>query len=74
LRAAKAGRIENAARLWGYADQLAENGAFRQQNERQAIDALAALLSGALPTDRLEELKAAGRRLSEDEADAQALA
>jgi tetratricopeptide (TPR) repeat protein len=74
LRAAKAGRPEDAARLWGYADHLAERGSVRQILEQRAVVALSALLRAALGPVRLEELAAAGRYLGEDQAIALALA
>jgi tetratricopeptide (TPR) repeat protein len=73
LLAAKAGRAENAARLWGYADSLAEGGTARQVHEQRAIEALAALLRAVVSPARLEELVAAGRHLGEEQAIALAL-
>jgi tetratricopeptide (TPR) repeat protein len=74
LRAAKAGRPEDAARLWGYADRLAEGGSVRQINEQRTVDALSALLRAVVAPVRLKELVAAGRYLGEEQAIALALA
>ncbi|MEI9984105.1 MAG: tetratricopeptide repeat protein [Aliidongia sp.] len=70
LRIAKAGRPKDAAQLWGYADRC---GTVWQINEQRAIEALAALLRGVMDPARIEELMAAGRHLSEDQAIALAL-
>ncbi|HVJ51227.1 MAG TPA: winged helix-turn-helix domain-containing protein [Aliidongia sp.] len=74
LRVAKAGRPEDAARLWGYADRTARIGAFRQVNERRAVETLATLLRRDLGTTRLEQLVAEGRHIGEEQAIALALA
>ncbi len=73
LLAAKRGRLEDAARLWGYADR-GPNLAGRQVNERRAIETLAALLLDELDPDRLETLRLEGGYLDEDHAVALALA
>ncbi|HVJ54569.1 MAG TPA: winged helix-turn-helix domain-containing protein [Aliidongia sp.] len=65
LRAAKAGRLEDGARLWGYFDHV--NRGPHQLNERRAIEALDALLHDRLPPGRTEELRDAGRYLSEEQ-------
>jgi tetratricopeptide (TPR) repeat protein len=72
LRAAKAGRPEDAARLWGYVERAGSSA--RQINERRARDALAALLREVMAPTRIEELMTAGRHLDEDQAAALALA
>jgi tetratricopeptide (TPR) repeat protein len=73
LRVAKAGRPEDAARLWGYADR-AGAATVRQTNEQRAIGALSTHLSVTLSPARLEELRMAGRHLGDEEAIALALA
>ena len=73
--AGKAGRFENAARLWGYTDaELARRGNPRQPNEQQAIDDLARCLGAALAVPELARLQAEGAQMSEDQAVALALA
>ncbi|MEI9985870.1 MAG: hypothetical protein WDN69_23410 [Aliidongia sp.] len=74
LRVAKAGRSEDAARLWGYADRIAESGTTWQINSQNALDALAALLAQVMDSARIDMLMAAGRHLGEEEAVALALA
>jgi predicted ATPase/DNA-binding winged helix-turn-helix (wHTH) protein len=74
MRAAKAGRLEDAARLWGYADRLAKTGSVWQIHEQQAVEALSALLHAAVAPARMEELVAAGWHLGEEQAIAIALA
>ncbi|HVJ54570.1 MAG TPA: winged helix-turn-helix domain-containing protein [Aliidongia sp.] len=66
LRAAKAGRPEEAARLWGYFERV-NHGAL-SVSEGRALDALRAVLHDRLPPGRAEELREAGRYLSEDQA------
>jgi tetratricopeptide (TPR) repeat protein len=73
LRAAKVGRSEDAARLWGYAERVGSS-TVPQIHERRAVDALAALLRDAMAPARIEELMTAGRHLDEDQAAALALA
>jgi predicted ATPase/DNA-binding winged helix-turn-helix (wHTH) protein len=65
LRAAKLGRTNDAARLWGYAER---NGQDRQPNEQTAIDALQALLRLNLTEEQIENLKDSGRHLSDEQA------
>jgi predicted ATPase/DNA-binding winged helix-turn-helix (wHTH) protein len=67
LRVAKAGRPDEAALIWGYAERNVEPGVERQINEQRAADMLMALLSGAIESARLDQLMAAGRYLSEDQ-------
>lgn len=74
LRAAKAKRGEDAARIWGYADRITGSGADWQINEQRAADALVVLLRDTMDPVRMQQLMAAGRYLSEDEVIALALA
>ncbi len=74
LRAAKAGRPEDAAQLWGYADHRAGSSTNRQINEQRAADTLVTLLHDQMEPVRMEQLMADGRYLSEDQAIALALA
>jgi hypothetical protein len=74
LRVAKAGRPDHAAQLWGYADRVAGSAADRQVNEQRAANTLVALLRDTMEPVRLEQLMAAGRYLSEDQAITLALA
>ncbi len=74
LLAAKRGRLEDAARLWGYYADRGTNAAARQANERRAIETLAALLQNRLDPARLETLRLEGRHLDEDQAIALAFA
>ncbi|HVJ54568.1 MAG TPA: winged helix-turn-helix domain-containing protein [Aliidongia sp.] len=64
LRVAKAGRLEDAARLWGYFDHF--NRRTPEVNERGALDALTALLHDRLSPGRADELREAGCYLDED--------
>ncbi|HVJ54986.1 MAG TPA: winged helix-turn-helix domain-containing protein [Aliidongia sp.] len=64
LRLAKAGKIEDAARVWGYAEPT---GTVWQTNERRAIESMEALLREGLTAERLQELMEAGRHLGEDQ-------
>ncbi|HVJ55575.1 MAG TPA: winged helix-turn-helix domain-containing protein [Aliidongia sp.] len=73
LRLAKAGRPEDAARLWGYAERVIGKGVVRQKNERRAAEALEALLRATIPSEQREGLVTIGRHLSEDQAVALAL-
>jgi hypothetical protein len=72
LRVGKAGRLDDAARLWGYFEHA--NREPLQINGRRALDALGALLHDRLPAGRVEELREAGRYLNEDQATALVLA
>jgi predicted ATPase/DNA-binding winged helix-turn-helix (wHTH) protein/tetratricopeptide (TPR) repeat protein len=74
LLAAKSGRLEEAARLWGYIDRIPDNAAVHHVNEQRALDALAALLRGTLNPARLEQMRLEGRYLDEDQAVALAFA
>jgi tetratricopeptide (TPR) repeat protein len=69
LRAARAGKLQSAGRLAGYADSVhAANGAARQFIEARTRDRLAAVLREKLPADEVDRLLAEGARMSEDEA------
>jgi len=72
LRAAKAGKLEDAARLMGYLDHV-DRGPL-SFNETRALDTLRGLLHDRMPPGRAEELREAGRYLDEDQALALALA
>ncbi len=74
LRVAKAGREEDAAQIWGYADRMAGNASYRQINEQRAAAALTQMLRDSIEPIRMEQLVTAGRNLSEDQAIALALA
>ena len=68
LRAALAGKIENAARVAGCADAIfAAKGATRERNEARARDRLRALLREKLSVDTLERLLAEGATMGEDQ-------
>jgi tetratricopeptide (TPR) repeat protein len=74
LRAARAGKIENAARLAGYADSAyATKETLRGPNEGRARGRVQALLQEKLTCDELARLAIEGAALSEDEACALAL-
>ena len=73
LRAAKAGRPEDAARIWGYAGHIAGSAADWQINEQRAAETLMALLGDTMDPVRTEQLIAAGQYLDEDEIIALAL-
>jgi len=69
LRAARAGKLDSAGRLAGYADAVhAANGAARQFIEARTRDQLHAVLREALPSHELDRLLAEGAKMSEDEA------
>jgi tetratricopeptide (TPR) repeat protein len=69
LRAALAGKLEDAARIAGYADSryTAQNET-REPNEARACERLQALLRDKLDAEKIERLLAEGAKLSEDEA------
>ncbi|HVJ55294.1 MAG TPA: winged helix-turn-helix domain-containing protein [Aliidongia sp.] len=73
LRLAKAGRPEDAARLWGYAVHVAEIDVAEPSNERRAAETLKALLPELLPPEQLSKLLRMGQYLDEDQAVALAL-
>jgi hypothetical protein len=74
LRVALVGKIENAARLAGYADSAyTTKEASRGPNEARARGRLQALLQEKLTRDELARLAIEGAALSEDEACALAL-
>ncbi|HVJ55576.1 MAG TPA: winged helix-turn-helix domain-containing protein [Aliidongia sp.] len=73
LRAAKAGRPDDAARLLGYVSSGIETGAFQQFSSKRALASLDTLLRDALTADRMEQLVETGRHLNEDQAVALAL-
>ena len=64
LRLAKAGKVEDAARVWGYAEPA---GTAWQPNERRAVESVKALLREELTPERLRELLKTGRHLGEDQ-------
>src|SRR5206468_6931253 len=69
LRAARAGTVENAARIAGYADaSFTAKQATRDGNEARSRAAVQALLSERLHPDRLEHLMREGAGLTEHEA------
>jgi predicted ATPase/DNA-binding winged helix-turn-helix (wHTH) protein len=69
MRAARAGKLENAARIAGYADAChAEREAIRDPNDARAPASLHALLREKLPAGKRETLLAEGAALSEDDA------
>jgi hypothetical protein len=69
LRAALAGKLEDAARLAAFADStFTAKETSRQPNEARARDRLEALLREKLAPDELERLLAEGAALTEDEA------
>jgi tetratricopeptide (TPR) repeat protein len=74
LRAAKVGRSEEAAQLWGYAERIAGNGTVWQVNEERAARTLATLLGEVLTSAHMEQLRGRGRHLDESQAIALALA
>jgi tetratricopeptide (TPR) repeat protein len=65
LRAAKGGRMDDAARLLGYAGR---NGAERQTAELRAVETLKDILGRHLAPERLGRLTAEGRLLGDDQA------
>lgn len=74
LRAGLAGKLDNAARIAGYADAVhAAKQSLRQPNEARAHARLIAVLRERLDHDRLAQLMASGAALSDDEACAIAL-
>jgi len=69
LRAARAGKLENAARIAGYADAcFTAKQVTREPNEARTRSALKILLCKRLGSTQLEGLLAEGARLSEREA------
>jgi predicted ATPase len=69
LRAARAGKTENAARMAGYADAcFTAKQASREPNEARTRAALAILLRERLASAKLEALVGEGARLTEREA------
>ena len=69
LRAARAGSVENAARIAAYADAcFAAKQATREPNQARARAALQALLCERLPPATIEGLLGEGARLTEHEA------
>jgi tetratricopeptide (TPR) repeat protein len=66
LRAARAGKIENAARMAGYADAcFTERQASREPNEARTRSALEVLLRERLSSTELEALLVEGAQLTE---------
>jgi tetratricopeptide (TPR) repeat protein len=69
LRAARAGKVENAARMAGYTDAcFVAKRTTREPNEARSRAALQALLCERLPATALASLLAEGGRLTEREA------
>ncbi len=69
LRAGLAGKIQNAARLVGFADATcAAKRWIRQPNEARARGRLQALLDEKLSPDELEQLLTEGAKMNEEEA------
>jgi hypothetical protein len=69
LRAARAGRLENAARMAGYADACFKaKQASREPNEARARAALETLLRYRIASAKLKELLDEGARLTKREA------
>jgi len=69
LRAARAGKLANAARLTGFVDSAhTAKKAIRQPNEMRAHAQVQTLLRERLAPDELECLLAEGAKMSEDEA------
>jgi predicted ATPase/DNA-binding winged helix-turn-helix (wHTH) protein len=71
---ARQGRVEDAARLVGYIDNSRTDEMIVQSpSQRTSYDEAVRIASSALSKDEFKRLKAAGARLSEDEAAALAL-
>ena len=69
MLAAQCDRIEDAARLAGYAEAaLVAHGRVRQPNEMRARASLDAMLRVRLSADSLERLRADGALLSQEDA------
>jgi tetratricopeptide (TPR) repeat protein len=68
LRAALSGKLDNAARLAGYADSMFGARQPREPNEARARGRLQNLLQENFPPDELESLQAEGARMTEDDA------
>jgi predicted ATPase/class 3 adenylate cyclase len=66
---ARRGRIDDAARVWSYAEHVfAAEGRFPRLVARQIRERLLALLAAERPSDTLSRLYDEGRRLTDDQA------